>query len=282
MVYDDLSQCPGIELRFSYLEDDGKEHIGDYVGQIDLYIYDEEGKLVRSLQLDDSRVKSDPIVKLNDLDEGKYRAIAVGNMLEKTEAKDKDLVSKASIRTTDKDGKTDMLYIGAVDFEVKTITEPVTKILELRSQHVKVYVRVELKSDDEADKKEFVTLQEAKGGYRITIAEIDREVRLTDRQQSDKGVISSPILTEKDRKYFETQFFTLRFDEKDPTLELLLYNGESVAKRVNLADYIRSHQNRIKINTRQEAYLPLYFYIDPTTLAVTLEPWSHVDVSPII
>lgn len=39
-VYDDLSGCLGNTITFSYLADDSKEHIQEYVDRIDVFIFD--------------------------------------------------------------------------------------------------------------------------------------------------------------------------------------------------------------------------------------------------
>ena len=56
-VYDDLSGCLGNTIVFSYLADDDREHLQEYVDDIDVFIFDVgNGALVEKHHLDGERL----------------------------------------------------------------------------------------------------------------------------------------------------------------------------------------------------------------------------------
>ena len=55
-VYDDLGACLGNTIVFSYLADDNKEHLQEYVDDIDVFIFDaEDENLVEKYHLKGER-----------------------------------------------------------------------------------------------------------------------------------------------------------------------------------------------------------------------------------
>lgn len=81
-VYDDLGACLGNTIVFSYLADDNKEHLQEYVDDINVFIFDaEDENLVEKYHLKGEQLSSPLEVRLP---EGKYRVVAVGNALKET------------------------------------------------------------------------------------------------------------------------------------------------------------------------------------------------------
>ena len=81
-VYDDLSGCLGNTIVFSYLADDNREHLQEYVDDIDVFIFDVgNGALVEKHHLEGEQLLSPLEVRLP---EGDYKVVAVGNALNET------------------------------------------------------------------------------------------------------------------------------------------------------------------------------------------------------
>lgn len=72
----------GNTITFSYLADDSKEHIQEYVDRIDVFIFDtKDESLVEKYHLEKEQLLSPLEIQLP---EGQYRVVALGNALKET------------------------------------------------------------------------------------------------------------------------------------------------------------------------------------------------------
>ena len=253
-VYDDLSGCLGNTIVFSYLADDNREHLQEYVDDIDVFIFDVgNGALVEKHHLEGEQLLSPLEVRLP---EGDYKVVAVGNALNETVIGD-GAYGEASVsrpELAEKDGPAagtfDRLYLGETTITSKVMNDS-RDVVRLYSQHVKIHAVV-LPDDDE---NAGTWYEQNKGtGFRLTME------TLSDR--------------------FVLDFNTLRFKDGDP-LTIRLMQGDKVLCTVDVAEYIALYPDQIRITGRQEAVLPLFFRQNPRSLTVSVKPWEAVDVVPI-
>ena len=150
-VYDDLSGCLGNTIVFSYLADDNREHLQEYVDDIDVFIFDVgNGALVEKHHLEGEQLLSPLEVRLP---EGDYKVVAVGNALNETVIGDGAYgeVSVSRPELAEKDGPAagtfDRLYLGETTITSKVMNDS-RDVVRLYSQHVKIHAVV-LPDDDE-------------------------------------------------------------------------------------------------------------------------------------
>ena len=138
-VYDDLSGCLGNTIVFSYLADDNREHLQEYVDDIDVFIFDVgNGALVEKHHLEGEQLLSPLEVRLP---EGDYKVVAVGNALNETVIGD-GAYGEASVsrpELAEKDGSAagtfDRLYLGETTITSKVMNDS-RDVVRLYSQHV--------------------------------------------------------------------------------------------------------------------------------------------------
>lgn len=279
-VYDDLGACLGNTIVFSYLADDNKEHLQEYVDDIDVFIFDaEDENLVEKYHLKGEQLSSPLEVRLP---EGKYRVVAVGNALKETSIIKKDsykegLVSRLELTENDIPavGTFDRLYLGETIVTSKVLNES-RDVVRLYSQHVKIHA--EVLPDGDADIQPWFE-QNTKNGFRLQVESLSARFSFTGTRSGITSFdLSFTAGEKKDR--FVLDFNTLRFEDKDPILIYLVQN-EAVLCTVDVAQYIAQYHDKVQITGRQEALLPLYFRQNLFSLSVSVKPWEAVDVVPI-
>lgn len=278
-VYDDLSGCLGNTIVFSYLADDNREHLQEYVDDIDVFIFDVgNGALVEKHHLEGEQLLSPLEVRLP---EGDYKVVAVGNALNETVIGD-GAYGEASVsrpELAEKDGPAagtfDRLYLGETTITSKVMNDS-RDVVRLYSQHVKIHAVV-LPDDDE---NAGTWYEQNKGtGFRLTMETLSARFSFSG-QRSGETSFDLPFYTGGKNDRFVLDFNTLRFKDGDP-LTIRLMQGDKVLCTVDVAEYIALYPDQIRITGRQEAVLPLFFRQNPRSLTVSVKPWEAVDVVPI-
>ena len=278
-VYDDLSGCLGNTIVFSYLADDNREHLQEYVDDIDVFIFDVgNGALVEKHHLEGEQLLSPLEVRLP---EGDYKVVAVGNALNETVIGD-GAYGEASVsrpELAEKDGPAagtfDRLYLGETTITSKVMNDS-RDVVRLYSQHVKIHAVV-LSDEDNNSQTWF---EQNKGeGFRLTLESPSARFSFSG-QRAGKTSFDLAFTAGGKNDRFVLDFNTLRFEDGDP-LTIRLMQGEKVLCTVDVAQYIAQYPEQIRITGRQEAVLPLYFRQNPLSLSISVKPWEAVDVVPI-
>ena len=279
-VYDDLSGCLGNTIVFSYLADDNQEHLREYMGGIDVFIFDaKDGVLAEKHHVERRHLLSPLEVTLP---EGDYKVVAVGNALRETGigvegGYEEALVSRPELM--EKDGGAsctfDSLYLGETVITSKVMNEA-RDVVRLYSQHVKVHAVVLPDSDANAGTW---FEQNKKAGFHLTMESPSARLSFSG-QRAGKTSFDLAFTADGKNDRFLLNFNTLRFEDGDP-LTIRLMQDEKVLCTVNIAQYIAQYPEQIRITGRQEAVLPLYFRQNPLSLSVSVKPWEAVDVVPI-
>ena len=278
-VYDDLSGCLGNTIVFSYLADDNREHLQEYVDDIDVFIFDVgNGALVEKHHLEGEQLLSPLEVRLP---EGDYKVVAVGNALNETVIGD-GAYGEASVsrpELAEKDGPAagtfDRLYLGETTITSKVMNDS-RDVVRLYSQHVKIHAVV-LSDEDNNSQTWF---EQNKGeGFRLTLESLSARFSFSG-QRAGKTSFDLAFTAGGKNDRFVLDFNTLRFEDGDP-LTIRLMQGEKVLCTVDVAQYIAQYPEQIRITGRQEAVLPLYFRQNPLSLSISVKPWEAVDVVPI-
>lgn len=82
-IKDDRADCEHVSLYFRYLADTTKNVLGQYMDQVDLYVYDDQNNLVqsRTYRRDELKDNATPRFRLNL---GSYHVVAIGNKHDRT------------------------------------------------------------------------------------------------------------------------------------------------------------------------------------------------------
>ena len=278
-VYDDLSGCLGNTIVFSYLADDNREHLQEYVDDIDVFIFDVgNGALVEKHHLEGEQLLSPLEVRLP---EGDYKVVAEANAVNETVIGD-GAYGEASVsrpELAEKDGSAagtfDRLYLGETTITSKVMNDS-RDVVRLYSQHGKIHAVV-LSDDDNNSQTWFEQNKEA--GFRLTMESLSARFYLSG-QRAGETSFDLPFIAGEENDRFVLDFNTLRFDDKDPLMNRLM-QGDKVLCTVNVAQYIAQYPEQIRITGRQEAVLPLFFRQNPLSLGISVKPWEAVDVVPI-
>ena len=279
-VYDDLSGCLGNTITFSYLADDSKEHIQEYVDRIEVYIFDtKDESLVEKYHLEKEQLLSPLEIQLP---EGQYRVVALGNALKETsitgsESYKNGLVSRPELLRKDLQsaGTFDKLYLGEQTITSRTMNEA-HDVVRLYSQHLKIHA--EVLPDGDADIQPWFE-QNIKNGFRLEVEPLSARFSFTGTRS---GITSFdlPFTAGEKKDRFVLDFNTLRFEDEDSILIYLVQN-EAVLCTVDVAEYIAQYHKLIRITERQEAVLPLFFRQNSLSLSISVKPWEAIDVVPI-
>lgn len=276
-VYDDLSDCFGNTLLFSYKADDGKEHLLEYVEKIDLFIYDASGNFVKTLTTDKRMLTEGINIKLP---EGKYDVIAVANAYDNTVIKKQNPNGKVSRpELIDSDvaaaGGFDHLYLGKTVIE----SEPLSKgkdIIVLHSEHVQIHAVVAPDGDAAA----WLLANKGEGFHLSVTGPLASRFYFDGTKQGTTSYDLPFEISEKDG-CFVLDFNVLRFENDTPAI-IRLKKGDTILCEVNVADYIEKYKKTLDISGKQEAVLPLYFKQNTLSMIVKVEPWKAIDVVPAL
>ena len=279
-VYDDLSNCFGNTIVFSYLADDNQEHLREYVDGIDVFIFDAKGEIL----VEKHHVAGEQLLSPLEvtLPEGDYKVVAVGNALTETFIGSEGGYKGASLsrpELIEKDGQAsgtfDRLYLGETTITSKVMNES-RDVVRLYSLHVKIHAVV---LSDENNNSQTWFEQNKEEGFRLTMESPSARFSFSGQRTGKTSFDLAFTANEKD-DCFVLAFNTLRFEDKDP-LTIRLIQGEKVLCTVDVAQYIAQYPEQIRITGRQEAVLPLFFRQNPLSLSISIKPWEAVDVVPI-
>lgn len=151
-IKEDMDDCKGsISLDFSYTADGNTQVFNEYIGTVDLYVFDAEGRYVYTRRLEGGELQSRRTVL--DLKPGHYHIVGVGNLGEKDQVRGLTLDRYADLtqtvvahkaETENADGNPtgdDALYMGAVDVEV-TASGDASRTVEFHNRHINMVVEV--------------------------------------------------------------------------------------------------------------------------------------------
>lgn len=313
--YDDLSQCRGTYLAFSYHADDDEtvEHLPEYLHRIDLFIYNEQNALVErhvltQETLDRFAAPTRPSIML-DLAPGSYRAVAVGNLFDASRLVGESEYN-ASAQVLHKDQPQegggvssgyDSLYLGECSLSV-VAGDKTENLLIFYSQHVQIDAR--LSCADKAAASAWYTAQKTHH-FTLTMGAMPSAFALTPYTENPlEGIRSGsltyqrmPLLPREQEHHFALQYNILRFNPKDAA-SVVLHDGETALCSVDFPLYLSSAINAFlqakkegrnyhnsfydcdRQRIMQEAVIPIYFIQKPVDMTVTIAPWSANQVSP--
>lgn len=316
LIYDDLSQCRGGYLAFSYHADDDAsvEHLPEYIHQINLFIYNDQNALVEqhTLTQEDLDRFQAPVkagVQLQ-LTPGDYRAVAVGNLFGQSHLAGEGTYGSGAVvshKEQPAEGGSvssgfDSLYLGECTLHIEAGVQN-EDILTLYSQHVQIDARFRcgVKAStstwyaDHKSKSFSLEMGPMPASFSF-VPSTDNPIEAT--RSGSLTYKKLPFVPQDKEQRFDLQYNILRFDTKAAST-VLLKEGDKTLCTVDFAQFLSSsinafmkakqeggnYQNSFydcdRNRMKQEAVIPLHFVQDPVTMSVSVAPWTNNDTHPI-
>lgn len=302
-IREDFDDCDNVTIYFQYLADGDRDVLSQYMSKVDLYVFDESGRILGSGSYNQDELTHFAAVPSFRLAYGKrYKVVAVGNPYEHTE-----VVGVQSSTDFDDifiqepgwgDGQTvtthDHNYLGQLEFVMPEQEGLIHRdTVTLQSSHINL--RVEIHGlPAPAD-----TRQEGESNmpYRLSIENSNAQTSFNNEVNADpeqKGTIHPPL-------YYDAEtgnYYTTAYDEEGLPLFRMDHEGELDADRCehvlvlteaatgrelvrgSIYNYLQANEEAIDI-TAQEAELPISIEFDNGgQVSIKVPDWVIVDGKP--
>ena len=275
-VYEDLSKCPEPRLRFVYNADGSDNVLPNYIQDGYLYLYDESGAVRYTQRL--TRRDLAEGIKLPVLTLDPYRVVVWGNVTDRSQIANPDQLAKADI-TAQPDDKgiyrgTDSLY--RAEAKLDLCEDPQGEYtVPFSSAHIGLDVVVKGYNTFHPGAGE-PRIEILSGGTHYNFVEHPAGIPLPDAY---KTFVPNLGHSERDDMY-RARFDLFRFtDAQAPVLRLIDSKSGKEIKRIELTDYLKSHN--ISFDKLHEANLPLLITFT-APLKITIKPfvWGSINIKP--
>ena len=275
--YEDCERCT---LTFSYTGDVTSDIFPEHITRVNLYVFDNEGRLVQTKLLEQNELKAFQGTKLN-LEPGDYRVVGVGNSYNKTEVTNLSSSDMSQIQfhhpKADEGGVVegnDSLYLGQ-----KMFTIPSNYWYEddvpFRSSHLKVSYTVK----DYVNPVAAESATRADGFLTLKVKNLLPQTDFTNKANGNK-MTYDPVLSLTPEKGEHNAYFNIMRHAKDSDVEFELIDkatGE-VVHTLALADFLNKFP-QIDV-TKQEVLIPIVVEFKNIGVTVTIPDWMIHDVTP--
>ena len=248
-IKENYEDCEWYTLTFTYEGEGASDMFAQHINDVNLYIYDENDRLVQTQHLDHDDLQAFQGARLN-VEHGTYRVVAIGNAL--------------SLTTT----------ITLPELQIAT------EQIAFRSSHIKVSYKVII--------KEFATNYATRANdmtYTLKVKNILPLMDFTATTFGDKTTYTPTLVPEGVMGNQEAQFNILRPQEWNE-LEFELSDGKTgeVLNTLRLEDFLAQYP-QIDLNAEKEVHLPIEVHISYrgdicTDVTVTIPEWMIQDVTP--
>lgn len=270
-IKDDLENCYTY-LHFTYYGDGTTDIFPDKIGKVNLYVYDEGGTLVQTIDLNERSLRNNQGTGLF-LPTGKYHVICWGNSYSDTQINDPANIRSAIVAaphyfTKETISTNDSLYMGSKDI-MAFQSESVIDTIYFSSMHIKMKVEISGLNDEIG-----ATLSSP---IEISIGNLSPTVDFT-RILSNEDVVYYPqTKIEENTHEITSDFDVLRFnDDNDIYINLINKVTNDIIYTLKLKDFMAD--NNISVNGINEAFVGIRFRFNGTS--VTVNPWDEEIITP--
>ena len=285
-IRDNTDHCNNVIVNFSYTADDGQEHLTEYIGSIDLYVFDEEGTHIMTVGYGGTDLHSSGGSAFFRLQEGRYALYAVGNSLEKTlvfglntgDPERMFIASPESARGGTVHGQ-DHNYLGSASLEISDSRYTSRSTVRMYSAHIDVSVEVTGLHARLGTK--------AAGDYTLSISESNSKVDFNNRVAYGELHECYPEMEydAETGKWLSRNLALFRMDNGEDIEEALcnhilkMTDGDgNVVIEKSILEYLAENAGKIDL-TRQEALLPIEVNFSEVAVTVTPPQWYLEDVT---
>ena len=282
-IREDLSDCRSTIIHIDYTGDGAESVVKEYVEELDLYIFDDEGHRLHSYTMTEA---ADGGIQLN-LNDGAYTLVTVannnqhthiiegtGNQREEFYLQHPDWNKPGDVVETH-----DHNYIGEVRIEVSSDGIERRDTVSLRSAHINMDIQIEGLPAPAA---------RADVPYTLRIEQCHARTNFYNELSALGQETVQPRLTYDAEKklYHTTDLALFRLDQQGvvthetcPHQVVLLDADGTELVRYNLYDYLQRFADQIDV-TRQEATVPLAIQFSQLGVEIVLPGWNIEDVNP--
>ena len=283
-IREDLSDCRSTIIHIDYTGDGDQSVVKEYVEELDLYIFDDEGHRLHSYTMTEA---ADGGIQLN-LNDGAYTLVTVANNNQHThivtgtgnEREEFYLQHPDWTKAGDVVETHDHNYIGEVRIEVSSDGIERRDTVSLRSAHINMDIQIEGLPAPAARADEIP--------YTLRIEQCHARINFFNELSALGQETVQPRLTYDAEKkiYHTTDLALFRLDQNGevtretcPHQVVLLDADGTELVRYNLYDYLQRFADQIDV-TRQEATVPLAIQFSQLGVEIVLPGWNIEDVNP--
>lgn len=283
-IKDDFGDYQSVTIYFQYLADGDQNVLYQYMSKVDLYVFDEDGHILRVDTYDQDQLNSSSVVLPFKLTPGeRYKVVAIGNAYDHTKVvnleteTDFDHIYIQDVNwgidpvTTNHDHN----YMGQKEFVMPEGNLVVYRdTVTLYSSHIDVDIEI-------TGLPAPVTVKRSNIPVSIRIENSNAQTSFNNEINLDeKGTCYPELIYDAERGCYRTDDFVLfRMDHNNELdasyCEHVLVLTDSAGRellRGNLYNFIIRNLAYIDI-TKQEAYLPIELHFTETNVILLLPSW---------
>lgn len=277
-IREDLSECPppiNLELTFSYRGDmDDPSMFVHHIDQVTLMVYDENEKMVLSLDLNKNDLTTRQGVELC-LEPGNYKIICWGNAHEHTELYQCESFTTGtlhhpSLNKNERIPTNSHLYYGSYNVQIPN-KGTVQGDIPFRSAHinVEVYVRNATTTTNVSAERTQIEAHNLMPQYNMGM--------FPTQAYSTTYYPETTFNTEKE--LVQALFQVFRFDDNNPVLIEVKDRSGQMSCHVQLKRYMAD--NKISVNSKNEATVAVLVEFTDFGTVIRLPEWIVNEVDPV-
>ena len=288
-IKDDLDDCHNVTIYFQYLADGDKDVLYQYMDKVELYVFDENGRILGVGTYNQDQLRSHSAVPSFKLTPGKrYKVVAVGNAydytqvvnLETSTSFDEIYIQSPFWGIPDPVTNHDDNYMGQKEFVMPEGNYVMYRdTVTLYSSHVDVDIEITGLPAPQTRSELPINVRIENSNAQTSF---NNEINL-----DEKGTCYPELIYDEARGCYRTDDFALfRMDcggELHPDYcshELVLSTSDGKELiRGSLYNFIMRNDDYIDV-TKQEAYLPIEINFIETNVTIKLPSWYVEDVEP--
>ena len=288
-IKDDWSDCDNVIIYFRYLADGDKDVLAQYMDQVDLYVFDENNRIVDVRRYNHEQLAGFKATPSFRLPAGHYKVVALGNAKERTEVVNVDshdfgkmFIQHPNWGTSEKVNGHDDNYMTQKVIEVPGNNQRLQDTLTLVSAHIDVAVEIFGLERPAGTRAEDIP-------YELSFENSNAQTSFNNEiNEAEKGTCYPDLVYDEERRCYRTDDCALfRMDREGELVQdycehiLVLKDkrtGEELV-RDNVYEYLRRNADQIDV-TKQEALLPISIRFKSVGVTVEVPEWVIEDIKP--
>lgn len=288
-IKDDLSDCDNVIIYFQYLADGDKDVLYQYMDQVDLYVFDENNRIMDVRHYNHEQLASVSATPSFRLPAGHYKIVALGNAKERTEVVNIEsqdfgeiFIQHPNWGTSEKVNGHDDNYMTQKVIDVPGNNQHLRDTVTLVSAHIDVAVEIfglERPAGTRADEIPYELSFENSNAQTSFNNEIN---------EAEKGTCYPDLVYDEERRCYRTNDCALfRMDHEgeltqDCCEHILVLKDKRTSEelvRGSVYNYLQRNAEKIDV-TKQEALLPISIRFSSIGVTVEVPEWIIEDIKP--
>lgn len=288
-IKDDWSDCDNVIIYFQYLADGDKDVLYQYMDQVDLYVFDENNRIMGIRHYDSEQLASFTATPSFRLPAGSYKIVALGNAKERTAVVNLESQNFGTIYiqhpnwgTSKKVTGHDDNYMTQKVIEVPGNNQRLRDTVTLVSSHIDVAVEIFGLQRPASTRAEDIP-------YELSFENSNAQTSFNNEiNEAEKGTCYPDLVYDEERQCYRTDDCALfRMDregelEHDICSHILVLKDKRTGEellRGSIYNYLRQNAEEIDV-TKQEALLPISIKFSSIGVTVEVPEWVIEDIKP--